>query len=309
MKKSKPFAALSASALALPAISVESIASAAPDDITIGYRYSQYLEDNMSNASGTTTGSDERYQIGVQQFDISGGYGNVSFNANFQTEHLSGASPQVTLYNTDGSPRIHSTNASIIEDRNEISGSLRYHMPTVEIGVMGGVSDEDDYDSQYGGVNASFEVDNKAITINVGATYAQDTLFPTSYKSTTQVGDIAPDPITEPGRYAAWQQEKAKLSIFTGASFIINRNTVGQVGVSYTNLSGFLSDPYREYLVGNGADRQMYHYDRRPDVRNSFTGSAGIRHHVAAINGTAHGDYRLFVDDWGIVSNTVDLSW
>jgi hypothetical protein len=312
VKKSKSFAALTASALALPAISMQASASAAPDDVTVGYRYSQYQEDQLLEENVVVGGDTERYTINVHQFDVSGGLENTSFNVNVQMEDLSGASSTFTVVDDLGDAKLNMSGATIVENRIDVSGALRYHFPTVEIQASGGLSQEDDYDSWFAGFDGSLEVNKKSVVLSAGATYAKDTLYPVSNTTLDDGRTEQPEANTSPGRHAAWGQNKEKISLFQGTSFVVNKNTVAQLGFGFSHLSGYLSDPYREGKIFPSASDttiENFHYDQRPDVRMSGTVNAGVRYHISKSNSTLHADYRFYGDDWSVLSNTLELSW
>ena len=49
--------------------------------------------------------------------------------------------------------------------------------------------------------------------------------------------------------------------------------------------------------------------DERPGTRDQASFLFRYRHHLEDIAASAHADYRLYVDDWGVVSHTVELAW
>jgi len=124
-------------------------------------------------------------------------------------------------------------------------------------------------------------------------------------KHTTLIGSISKsnDTLspTEPELGAARQladgRGKQSVSIYEGISQVINKYSVLQAGIGYTHLSGYLSDPYK-------------FQDRRPGIRDQYTFSANWRHYADSLDGAAlHVDVRLYRDDWGINSQTIDLRW
>jgi hypothetical protein len=85
-------------------------------------------------------------------------------------------------------------------------------------------------------------------------------------------------------------------SAYLGVSQIISKRAIVQFGLSYTVLDGFLTDPYKLN-------------DRRPDEHEQWAASIAYRQFLTGPGAALHLDYRLFNDDWGIDSHTLEASW
>jgi len=317
MKKNSKLLALTASAMTLPGVALQSQATSAPVDSEVGYRFSGYFESDIPEER-IITGTNKRYDILVNQFHLLhpiNDHAIVTYEGTFET--LSGASQYMSTYqdnNSNGtfdegvdSVGIHMSGASIEEKRvDSYVGARFYKSKTDESPSAGnyggrvGFSKENDYLSLSGSVDGAMEFDDAHTTVSAGASFSYDTLSPTPASDTTP----ADEDVNSPGRmWASIYDNRNTISVFLGLGQIVNPNLVVQANSSFTikQGSGVLTDPYREF---NGLA-----VDSRPETRAMVTFSTGMRYAIAPVDGVIHADYRFYWDDWGIASNTLALAW
>lgn len=269
--------ALTSSALLLPAYAA---ADSAPDTITMGLRYSEYQEDDVK-AQDSFGGDSERYDIDVSQFRLLAPVGsNWSVAFDVQRETMSGASPWFVGQSFDGGGKVIMSNASISDARTSLSLSTRYYFDRGNIGVTVGNSDEDDYGSNSLGIDATFNSEDQQRTYSVGISASDDEIEPT----------IGTTPV------AVTEADKESHSLFLGMSQIVSRRAIVQFGLSYTELDGYLTDPYKAS-------------DNRPGQRRQWVATSQYRHFFVDADAALHADYRYFDDDWGVKSHTINLAW
>ena len=92
------------------------------------------------------------------------------------------------------------------------------------------------------------------------------------------------------------REERQSRSASVGVSQVIDRSSAVYAGLSVTDHSGYLSDPYKLR-------------DTRPEERLERALSIRYRHFLDGPNAAVHLDYRYFDDDWGIASHTLHTSW
>lgn len=279
-------AALAAATATLP-VQAES----APTEQVMAYRFSQYQEADAPRER-TFTPTTERYSIDIHQFRYARPLGDDWYlNSEFQYETLSGASPMQTYQNTNGQSVLLMSGASISETRYDLKVAPRRYFSGALNGQLDGtlgtslaLSQENDYQSVALGADGSLELFNKHTTLLGSVSMSLDELSPTD-------AGISAD------RQRADGRGKRSVSLYEGVSQVIDKNRVLQVGVGYTKLSGYLSDPYK-------------FEDRRPDSRGQLTLSSQYRHFFPLWEGAAlHADYRYYSDDWGIRSHTLTTRW
>ena len=239
MKKLTTFGALSAAAMAIP-----SEAEVAPSDQILSYRYSSYQAAD-SPRERTFTPETGRYQIDVHQIGYRTPIGESWYLASeLQYETMSGASPTQT-YKDDNKSVLTMSGASIEEQRIDIKLAPKKYLVHGSLGGLVALSKENDYQSFTLGTDGSLEIFNKHTTLIGSLSVSYDELSPTDVDLSTS-------------RAAADGEIKRSFSIYEGISQIIDKHSTLQVGVGYTQLSGYLSDPYK-------------FEDRRPDERDQFS--------------------------------------
>ncbi len=280
MKKyaSRNIVALSSTALALPGIA---LADAPPTQSTVSYKLSNYQEDDLSR-SEAPFGELERYDIDVHQFQLVAPISrNMSLHVDANYESLSGASPWFTSRGLDGEPIVNLSGASGIRDRrSELSVGTRYYLDNGSFAGNVGYSEEDDYSAIYFGINGERHYNNELTTVAAGFSYSSDEIFPTDALLFNRVEE----------------EDKQSSSLFVSVSQIINQVSSFQTALSFTEQSGFLSDPYKLR-------------DIRPEDKTQVAWSNSYRRFFVAADAALHINYRYYHDDFGIDSHTADLSW
>jgi hypothetical protein len=277
----------SLAALAAAAAPLAGQAEPVPTEQAVSYRFSQYQEADIPE-SRTFSNETARYSIDIHQL----GYrrplaGQWYLNSELQYETMSGASPMQTYKNSEGQSAVLMSGASIDESRIDLKLTpTRYFEESVD-GTLGGllaISTENDYDSVAVGAEGSLNLMNKHTTLMGSLTLSYDVLAPT-------------DEFLSEARRRADGRVKRSVSLYEGVSQVINKNLALQIGVGFTRLFGYLSDPYK-------LD------DNRPDDRSQYLLDAKMRHYFSIGSGAAlHFDYRFYIDSWGIYSNTLETRW
>jgi hypothetical protein len=96
------------------------------------------------------------------------------------------------------------------------------------------------------------------------------------------------------------------------ASFsqVIDRATVVRVAYSFVGQDGYMAKPYRYVPLfdPSGLRLPTKPPENVPDVRLRQALAVRAIRYLAAITGSVRGDYRFYLDDWGIRSHTVELA-
>jgi opacity protein-like surface antigen len=138
-------------------------------------------------------------------------------------------------------------------------------------------SEERDYIARGATLGAAFELNKKNTTIAPAFTCFDDSVLPQNGK---------------PGR------SKLTRSAALDIAQVLNTWNVAGLGLSYNRGEGYLTDPYKQVLVGGEALEE-----RRPDHREGYAVQAGLRtkpfeRHAFDLS------YRYYWDDWGVRSHT-----
>ena len=169
------------------------------------------------------------------------------------------------------------------------------------------ISNEFDYLSL--GVNGqlNFDFNNRNTTLQTGLSFASDTIDPVGgtpipFASMRNAGEDQPR--------QAGSEEKNTVDLLLGVTQVIDKNTTGQLSYSFSNSSGYLTDPYKLLSLIDGVSGETldsYVFEDRPDERQKHSLYGGVKHHFT--NDIAEVSYRLYTDDWGIDSHTIDLKY
>ncbi len=280
MKKyrSRSLIALSTSALALPGIA---LSDSPPVETTLAYKFSNYKEDDLSRSEAPFSDL-ERYDIDVHQFQLLSPVGrNMALQVYASHETLTGASPWFTSSDTNGNPIVSLSGASGISDkRSELSVGGRYYMQNGTIGANVGYSEEDDYKATYFGIDGVRNFNNDMTTVTIGFSFSSDDIFPTDALLFNRV----------------ISKDKRSASLAFSVSQVINQISTIQSTVSITELTGFLSDPYKLR-------------DSRPENKTQVAWATSYRQFFDSANAALHINYRLYHDDFGIDSQTLEFAW
>lgn len=281
--------ALTAAAMTLPAY--QAPAATRDETARVSVRTALYDEDALDPAQ-VSSDTTERYDIEIGQFRASAPLGerfSVALDVAYET--MSGASPWFVQPDADGKPVQVMSGATIDDARTDILLSAsRYSEAGRRVSVSLGQSTENDYESQNLGVEVEWEDDDRMTAYTVGGGISSDTITPTDAQTRFP---SRPD-----------KEDKQSVTLLGGLSQILGPKMVIQTALSVSYLDGYLSDPYK--LVAVEDDIRQ---DARPDGRWTGAWTTRLRRRFAAAGATAHLDYRLYGDDWNVVSHTLSLAW
>lgn len=278
--KSRSLLALTASALALPGITPAAKADTPPTETSVAYRLSTYQEDDLPDEF-LAAGSTERYDITVHQFQLVTPVGeNFGLTLNSSYESMSGASPWYTVPTFGDDKNVVMSGATIHEQRRDYNVALRRYLDNGTIGFNIGTSKEDDYEAWSGGIDMERHFNNDLTTLAGGLSFSNDDIFPSDAALFNRVAD----------------ESKRTSSAFFSVSQVIDRNSLFQSSLNVTKHHGFLTDPYK---LG----------DARPDSRTQIAWSNAYRRFLTDLDAAVHVDLRLYDDNFGINSLTLDVSW
>lgn len=181
-----------------------------------------------------------------------------------------------------------------------------------------GASASKEFDYMHVGLNARLARDfnQRNTTVSAGLAVARDEFdavggVPAPLSPMLDVGDLS-------NRGGA--ETKDVLDVVLGVTQVINRNTVVQLNYSYSDSSGYLTDPYKIISLVDGTTGEalprpptpgvdgpshQFLFESRPDERVKHSVYGQAKHFM---NGKVLDvSYRYMSDDWDIDSHTLDL--
>lgn len=165
----------------------------------------------------------------------------------------------------------------------------------------GYASVESDFTAIGGSLKASLDLNNRQTTLSVGGGFEGD-------KNAKRDG-FTPEPLSNVEDAIFYEAGRRNtFSSLVGITQVVNRTTVAQVNLTYTHSLGYHTDPYKVFSQANEGVEQERYYEGRPDERRrtALYGSLKQRRDSGDIIG---GSARLYYDDWGIYSFTLDSSY
>ena len=275
VKSPSPLAALTMAAMSLPAFSATQ-----PAESSVSAGVSNYREADIPRED-VIGGANRRYDIDIRQFRLVTPVGRRwSVDVGASQEVMSGASPWATVRGPDGEADLIMSGATIEDSRTEVNLSAAVYGADRSAAVTLTHSTEDDYEADALSLSAEWTFNEDLTTLSAGASYSDD--------------------IVEPSDAAAFgrvmHEERKTRSVSIGIAQVLDRLSALFAGLSVTDDSGYLSDPYKLR-------------DVRPERRIERALSVRYRRFFPEPNGALHLDYRFFNDDWGIASHTLQSSW
>ena len=273
-------AALTGAALALPAIAQLAQAGEMPTKTELGYRYSDYQEDNVDREA-VLVGSDQRYDIDTHQLRLATAVGEqTSLTVDAMFETMTGASAMSVVDNGQGDAVLIMTGASIKDTRTDVSAELRRYDGKNSKALALGYSTEDDYEA----INGSFDLERTGAdgvtTWSGGIGFSYDEL----------------EPVQQEGINRISEEDRWFVNGYVARAKVHSAVWQTQFGFYLGLYDGYLSDPYRSR-------------DIRPDSRQQMAFTVQSRYFLKAVKAAIHTDYRFYNDDWGIESHTLELAW
>lgn len=292
--------ALASGALALPGLALPARADSPVQETTARGAFSYYKEDNLSPSdfvNTTGTGSRERYSIFAYQFNLLTPLtSRIDASVDVAFETMSGASPWWVEPDPDAATSGQAflqvmSGATIFDQRFDGQLTVNHYFDRGRASLTGGASSEKDYLSGNLGGSVERNYNDRNTTHSLGLGYSWDTITPT-------------DGATNHGRNLP-SYAKNVFNLDTALSQILTRSTLLEVAFAYKRSTGFLSDPYKRYLVGTGTTLP----DSRPDTRNQITIAGRLRQHIAPWNASIHLDAAYHWDDWEVNGFSTELAW
>ncbi len=170
-----------------------------------------------------------------------------------------------------------------------------------------GLSREYDYTSLGFNATLSRDIYNRNATLQAGFSVAADFIhpegdIPEGFSSMRIAGEGDTDERES-------TENKNTLDLLFGATQVIGHDTIGQVNYTFSNSTGYHSDPFKliSRIDGFSGDTLGYLHENRPDSRTKHGLYTEVKHFLG--RDLINASYRFYTDDWGVQSNTVELRY
>ncbi|EAT10997.1 DUF3570 domain-containing protein [Bermanella marisrubri] len=110
-------------------------------------------------------------------------------------------------------------------------------------------------------------------------------------------------------------ETRTMAEVLFGVTQVIDRYTLAQVNLGFSQSDGYHNDPYKivsvldsngDLIATNGLNGR-YIYENRPDARSKQTLFARVKRDISG--DVLDVSYRILNDDWGITSHTFDVRY
>lgn len=249
-----------------------------------------YPSITMGKKVGENTSVRALYQIDVvSAASMKSSFENVK-RSPFSVDGISSASAKNTKPDAVSSASKLSPSLLSPDDvRHEFVAGVNQVFGYTTVSLNGIYSTEHDYDSKTIALSVSQPFNQKNTTVQLGFVRSWDNITP----------DI------QQMRASSWEKNKNVYSISSGITQVLNPSLIAQLNLSYSNYSGFLSDPYQVVRVVSGNTVNLYN-DFHPDNRQRK--AVGMRLNYSLFEQTSlQFGYRYYWDDWDISSHTFSI--
>jgi hypothetical protein len=244
----------------------------------VDYRYEYYQEDNNRMTINT-------HSVYFEQKLVD----SIIAKGELVYDGISGATPTGTVYPTGKIALTH-----LQDNRRSVSLQLDAKLGSNNTLTPGfAYSKESDYQSYGISLNDAIEFNQKNTTLQYGVSQNFDSVRNTDHDT---------------GNFI-WSDKYSTEGI-VGVSQLLSPKTVFTADFTFGNDSGYLSDPYR--LAGyqpTGFPFSIGVPERRPSHRNKEVFYTSLTHYFDKVNGSLEGSYRFYNDSFGVIANTVGLTW
>jgi len=188
--------------------------------------------------------------------------------------------------------------------------------------ISAGLGFSSEYDYQHIGANVGLTRDfnQRNTTLSFALAYANDTIKPVGGLPLplAQMGDAVGED-QSPANRAGDSDSKNVLDVLLGVTQVLGRHSVLRVNLSYSDSSGYLTDPYKILSVvdpvtgepiartpapGTSGPVNVYLFENRPDSRRKEALYAELRHDFSGK--VLQVGYRYSTDDWDVDSHTLE---
>lgn len=249
-----------------------------------------------------------------------------SININLVLDTMSGATPtgavksqssSVTSFTgasgasstIDGGASVDRVNFS--DTRMGVALAWNHELNRTDIISYGGsLSVEKDYQSYGASINYSTDSADRSKTYTFGFAGSFDQIYRKTDGTPEPLSNVEDNNILSDG-------ERYSYDLIAGISKVFNKKTVAQLNYTLSYSDGYHTDPYKVIsqvrLVEDTTSNEFAwtelerYYEARPDSRLRHAIFTSMAHQYGATGETMHLDYRLYTDDWGITSHTIDL--
>ncbi len=255
---------LMACALALPGLGLEAVQAQSVTRAPIIRLEYNYYKERQENGG-------DRISVKAPQFWFKAPLNSrTEMEGSLVVDSVSGASPQY-LNSISGASGI-----GIEDQRRAADFKLTRYFDRYSIGAGVVISDEDDYLSRGGVIDARLWSADKNTVVSFSTGFHNDDITSTNNRSL--------------------HESRKTEDFLIGVTQVIDQVSLVQFNLTWATSDGYHSDPYK-------------FFDSRPQSRDQFAFLTRYNRYFKELGSSLHADYRYYWDSWSLESSMFELAW
>lgn len=216
---------------------------------------------------------------------------------------------------------VHVLAAASPEARWQGDFRLEYEWDEAALAVSGGLSNEPDYASAFGGLSGRLDFNHKLTTLKASLSYTDSDITPVlDHDSSPYIAKFDfQDKISVKAGSEILRATRRDFAASLGLTQVLSKRAVLDLNLGFIHSTGFLENPYKAVTVVFVDPNQLGSpvlvgdvralMENRPDERNQ--GAAGIKlvQYVTPLDAALHLGYQFSRDDWEISAHTFEATW
>ena len=246
---------------------------------------------------------------------------NVSFDRQLNPLSNSGAK---------NNQLVHTISSASPETRNQGDFKLGYEWDEAALDVGGGISEENDYHSQFGNMAGRWDLNHKLTQINLSQSYTNSNTTATlDHDATPYIWETSTGfnafnrsnhdyQLTKSGGNTFLTGDRQDWRTALGLTQVVNESALVEAGFGFSRGTGYMANPYKAVELAYIAPGQTGNVltgqtvgllEERPSERNQWIENLRYVQHIKGLDAAVHFDYSFSHDDWGVNVHTFQSDW
>lgn len=224
----------------------------------------------------------------------------------------------------------HTISSASPETRNQGDFKLGYEWDEAALDVGGGISEENDYHSQFGNMAGRWDLNHKLTQINLSQSYTNSNTTATlDHDATPYIWETSTGfnafnrsnhdyQLTKSGGNTFLTGDRQDWRTALGLTQVVNESALVEAGFEFSRGTGYMANPYKAVELAYIAPGQTGNVltgqtvgllEERPSERNQWIENLRYVQHIKGLDAAVHFDYSFSHDDWGVNAHTFQSDW
>ena len=225
----------------------------------------------------------------------------------------------------------HTISSASPETRNQGDFKLGYEWDEAALDVGGGISEENDYHSQFGNMAGRWDLNHKLTQLHLGQSYTNSNTTATlDHDATPYIWETSTGfnafkrsnnhdyQLSKSGGNTFLTGDRQDWRTSMGLTQVVNESALIEAGFEFARGTGYMANPYKTVELAYIAPGQTGNVltgqtvgllEERPSERNQWIESLRYVQHIKGLDAAVHFDYSFSHDDWGVNAHTFQSDW